>query len=194
MDSRSRTAGSLGAAILLVLSCGLQASGPAATPDLPAIVVRVDNLVGVLADHLQFAEERASEVFARIGARISWIEQEESVSQHITPSFTVVLENAEGKGAGTSRFVDALGLAHPGVRRAFVFYDRVAALNVGSRRTIPSLLGDVIAHELGHLMLAPPGHSWDGIMCPGLETKSWAVKTFTKPQAREVLSRIRALH
>jgi len=165
--------------------------------DPPAAVVRVDNLAGVLPDHLRFAEARASEVFARIGASIRWVDQEGSASQHLTPSFTVVLvsaEMAEGRAQLASLFVDALGLANPSVHRAHVFYDRVAALNVGTPRTIPSLLGDVIAHELGHLMLPPPGHAWGGIMRPGVETKSWAVQTFTRPQAREVLSRIRALH
>ena len=130
MDISNRTGGYLGAAVLLVLSSGLQAAGPAATADLPAIVVRVDNLGGVLPDHLQFAEQRASEIFARIGARIRWIDQEASVSQHITPSFTVLLVDAPVEG--TSRFVDALGFAHPGVRRAYVFCDRIAALNVGT--------------------------------------------------------------
>jgi hypothetical protein len=187
-----RTAGSVAAVILLAFSSRLQAAKPVAPADLPAIVVRVDNLAGVLQDDLQFAEGRASEIFGRIGAAIRWIDQQQSISQHITPSFIVVVENAQGEGE--SLFVDALGLAHPGVRRAYVFYDRIAALSVGTPRTILSLLGDVIAHELGHLMLPPPGHSADGIMRPGLETKSWAVKTFTKPQAREVLSRIRALH
>jgi hypothetical protein len=43
-------------------------------------------------------------------------------------------------------------------------------------------------------MLPVPGHSAGGIMRPELETKSWAVETFTKPQAQEVLSRVRALH
>ena len=192
-----RTAGCVAAALLLAHSSGIRAAEPIMTADLPAAVVRVDNLAGVLPDHLQFAEARASDVFARIGATIRWIDQEGSVSQRVMPSFTVILVNGDGaKGSGqlASVFVDALGLANPSVRRAHVFYDRVAALNEGTPRTIPSLLGDVIAHELGHLLLPPPGHSWDGIMCPGLETKSWAVKTFTKPQAREVLSRVRALH
>ena len=191
MDFRRR-AGYVAAALLLAFSSRILVAEPVATGDLPAIVVRVDNLVGVLPDDLQFAEGRTSEVFARIGARIRWIDQEESASQHITPAFTVVVENAEGKGA--SLLIDALGLAHPGVRRAYVFYDRIAALNVGTTRTIPSLLGDVIAHELGHLMLPLPGHTADGIMRPEVETKSWHVKTFTKPQAREVLSRVRAQH
>ena len=194
MDIGNRTGGYLGAAVLLVLSSGLQAAEPAATADLPAIVVRIDNLAGVLPDHLQFAEGRASEVFARIGARIRWIDQEASLSQHITPSFTVVLLNVERNSKEASLFVDALGLARPSVRRAYLFYDRIAALNARAPRMIPSLLGDVIAHELGHLMLPAPGHSAVGIMRPELDTKSWTLETFTKAQAREVLSRVRALH
>jgi len=189
-----RTAGCVGVAILLGGASDIEGSDPVATTDLPAVVVRVDNGVGLLPGHLRLAEARASEVFARIGAAIHWIDEEESASQHITPSFTVVLVNAEGQGKEVSRFADALGLAHPSVRRAYVFYDRVAALSVGTPRTIPSLLGDIIAHEIGHLMLPPPGHSAGGIMRPELETKSWYVQTFTKPQAREVLGRVRALH
>ena len=188
-----RTAGAAGAAVLLAFSAGIQAASSPATADLPVIVVRVDNLVGVLPGDLQFAEQRASEVFAQIGVQIRWIDVEESFSQHVLPSFTVVLENAEVTREARSRSVEPLGFAHPSVRRAYVLYDRIAALKVTTPRTIPSLLGDVIAHELGHLLLPLPGHSADGIMRPGLETKSWYVNTFTKPQAREVLSRIRAL-
>ena len=193
MDFRG-TAGYVGAAMLLVLSSDTEAAKPVASADLPAVVVRVDNLADVLPDYLQFAERWASDVFSGIGVRICWIDQEESASQHIPPSFTVVLVNADEHGELASRFVDALGLANPSVRRAHVFYDRITALNVRATRTIPSLLGDVIAHELGHLMLPPPGHSSDGIMRPGLETQSWSVETFTKPQAREVLRRVRAMH
>lgn len=187
-----RTAGYLGAASLLICSSEIRAAEPDKAAELPTIVVRIDNNVGMLPDYLQFAERRASEVFALIGARIRWVDQEEAASQHVTPPFTVLLVNAQGDR--TSRFADALGLAHPGVRRAYVFYDRIAALNVGASKTIPILVGDVFAHELGHLMLSPPGHSAGGIMRPELETKSWHLETFTKPQAREVLSRVRALH
>lgn len=186
--------GCFGAALALACSSGAQAAEGNDSAELPAVVVRVDNMAGILPGHLQFAEDRAAEVFARIGARIHWIDLEESAARHIAPSFTIVLLNAGRKSEEASMFIDALGLAHPSVCRAYVFYDRVAALNVGTPRTIPSLLGDIIAHELGHLMLAPPGHSADGIMRPELETKSWYVQTFTKPQAREVLGRVRALH
>jgi len=159
----------------------------------PVALVRVDNLAGIPAGNVRIAEERAAGIFLLIGATIRWIDQDEAVRAHVTAPFTIVLANAEKHPVGASVFVDALGVAYPSVHRAQVFYDRVADLNVGTPRTIPSLLGDVIAHELGHLLLPPPGHSPGGIMRAELETKSWELRTFTSPQAREVLARLRGL-
>lgn len=180
-------------AILLV-----SAPGTATAKDLDSltqstIVVRVDNLAGVLADDLHFAEDRAAGVFGRIGTYIRWIDQEEAIREGIRAPFTIVLVNAEKNGGRASLFMDALGLANPTIRRAHVFYDRLAELNVKTPRTISSLLGDVIAHELGHLMLPPPGHSADGIMRPDLETKLWAMKTFTESQAQQIRTRLDTL-
>jgi hypothetical protein len=183
----------VGAALSLGFCSGMQAAEHDEPATLPIIAVRVDNVAGVRPADLQFAERRASDVFARIGVGVCWIDASTAISAQVAPPFAIVIVNAEGTAIEASRFFDALGLAHPSVHRAHVFYDRVAALNVGTPRTIPSLLGDVLAHELGHLLLPPPGHSLDGIMRPGLETKSWDVRTFTKAQAHEVVSRVRAL-
>jgi hypothetical protein len=159
----------------------------------PVALVRVDNLAGITAGNVRVAEERAAAIFGLTGATIRWIDQEQAVRERVTAPFTIVLANAEKNPVGASLFVDALGVAYPSVHRAQVLYDRVADLNVGTLRTIPSLLGDVIAHELGHLLLPPPGHSPTGIMRAELETRSWGLRTFTSLQAREVLSRLRAL-
>ena len=43
-------------------------------------------------------------------------------------------------------------------------------------------LGDVMAHELGHLIL-PPGHSNAGIMRPTVNMRSRGVETFTEDEA-----------
>jgi len=192
MSISNRLAGSITLTCLIVGSQTLLAADRSDNETL-GVLVRVDNLAGVPPEHLRFAEDRAAAVFVRIGATIRWIDEDETVREGIRAPLTVILVNAETHRAVASLFVDALGLAYPSVRRAQVFYDRVAALNVGTDRTIPSLLGDVIAHELGHLLLPPPGHSLDGIMRAELETRSWAFRTFTPPQAREVLSRLRQL-
>jgi hypothetical protein len=51
---------------------------------------------------------------------------------------------------------------------ASVFYARVEDLVLsvnGGKREAPVILGDVIAHELGHLLLGTNSHSPAGIMC-----------------------------
>src|SRR5512138_1140594 len=194
MSLPNRLAGGIALTCQMFLSFQTLMAENRSADETSGFLVRVDNVAAVPPEHVRFAEDRASAVFGRIGATIRWIDQDEAARDRVKALLTVVIVNEEqNQGGGASRFVDALGLANPSVRRAHVFYDRVAALNVGTPRTIPSLLGDVIAHELGHLLLPPPGHSLDGIMRAELETRSWALKTFTAPQAREVLSRLRTL-
>jgi hypothetical protein len=63
---------------------------------------------------------------------------------------------------------DALGLAMPAVGRGAVFLSRVqekVEANPG-RIGLPTLLGCVLAHEIGHLLLRTTGHSPAGIMSP----------------------------
>ena len=45
-----------------------------------------------------------------------------------------------------------------------VFYDSVKQLHEEWDARIPILLGHVIAHEIGHLLLGTNAHSWMGIM------------------------------
>ena len=57
-------------------------------------------------------------------------------------------------------------------------------------RDIVTTLGDVMAHELGHLIL-PPGHSSTGIMRPSINMTSRRVETFTAAEASEMRARLR---
>jgi hypothetical protein len=61
---------------------------------------------------------------------------------------------------------DALGLAMPTLGRGAVFLSRVrekVEANPG-RVGLPILLGCVLAHEIGHLLLGTVGHAKEGIM------------------------------
>jgi hypothetical protein len=63
--------------------------------------------------------------------------------------------------------IDVLGTAYPNPQGAgyfaYVFYDRVQEL--AQRRSLGhALLADVLAHEIGHLLLGSASHSPSGIM------------------------------
>ena len=179
------------AAILVVLVAMSAVDANASQQiDMPTAVVRLDNVALVAADSLDFAERRAAEIFSRIGVRVTWIDEETAFREHLRPPFTVVLINAGVELLARRAVVDALGFADPSVSRAHVICDRVDALTARSRRSAASLLGDVIAHELGHLMLPSPRHSARGIMRSGVETHARALETFTDREARQIVSRL----
>jgi hypothetical protein len=183
----------MASAILVVLFAMAAVDAAAAgQTDTPTAVVRLDNLALVPVDYLDFAESRAAEVFSRIGVRVTWIDEETSFREHVRPPFTVVLINSGAQLLARPAVVDALGFADPGVARAHVIYDRVEALTARSQQGAASLLGDVIAHELGHLMLPSPRHSARGIMRSGVEVHVHALETFTDPEARQIVSRLSA--
>jgi hypothetical protein len=180
----------MGAAILIGLFGMLPAGEGTDQSDVVSAVVRVDNLATVPNDYIELAEGRAAEVFKRIGARVTWIDEETAFREHRQVPFTVVLIKSDGKPFPRSIVMEALAFADPSVSRAHVFYDRVEALTGRSQRSAASMLGDVIAHELGHLMLRGRKHSPRGIMRSGIELHLIPTDTFTAAEARQILNRL----
>jgi len=86
--------------------------------------------------------------------------------------------------------MDVMGQGAPAVGRAYIYYDRVLKLNPVPPRDIITTLGDVMAHELGHLML-PPGHSNLGIMRSDINMTSRRLETFTDVQAAHIHEHLR---
>jgi hypothetical protein len=199
--ARTRLGTAATAAAVAIVGCAasVDATGPArveqraaiAAEEPPTALVRVDNLAAIRAVDLRFAQERAGAAFDRIGVRVIWISAEEAVERRLMPPFTLVLMVAGTAVEQPPMFMDALGVAAPPVRRAHVYYDRIAALNLRAPGGILGILGDVMAHELGHLMLPLPGHSSSGIMRPNVNLHVAPGETFSKPQARQILARLR---
>lgn len=82
----------------------------------------------------------------------------------------------------------------PGVL-ANVFPDHAADLATNSGLDRGVMLGHLIAHELGHLLLGIGSHSTGGVMAApwGRRELSWAMKgclTFSRPEAEKIRSRL----
>jgi hypothetical protein len=162
---------------------------PIIDPQRATVVIRVNNVVGVDAGLLQLAEARATDVFSQIGVRLTWVEIPTLVRQQTAAMCTLVLVNAHQNSGPYSDVQHALGYAAPQLHRAWIFWDRIDARS--SRSTsVAIVLGDAIAHELGHLMLSTRAHSDAGIMQPSVELRFRSAETFTKSQARDILTRL----
>lgn len=164
--------------------------------------VAVYNDAGVAQPMLKKAELVAATILGRAGISVDWEncsekrmpahacdnpQQESYVSLRVTPKpinsavasiFGVAFLSAEGKG----RYVD-------------VFYSRILQLENNNRISLPAVLGCVMAHELGHLLLGSNAHSMIGIMrrqwqAAELNQVQQGALLFTIEQARKMQQRM----
>src|SRR5262249_16253173 len=120
---------------------------------------------------LGHAKQTASWIFQQAGIEVLWIDCPTPIT-HKPPSYIraetyPVLRITIVPASIADRLhlpPDKLGVSlQPD--RVFVLYDRIDKVtsNTGAFYK-PSVLGNVIAHELGHLLLPAEGHSQTGIM------------------------------
>jgi hypothetical protein len=75
------------------------------------------------------------------------------------------------------------GTASQPSRRVYLFYDRIAGHAARTNAAVNRLLGALIAHEVGHVLMPAYGHSSAGIMRLTWEGRIVRVPGFTTAQA-----------
>jgi hypothetical protein len=139
----------------MALVAAMMAAGVAQARDrnpVPAEAVTV--CMGIPVPGAGSAQLLTSEIFARIGVRIDWRSTSHCPAEAVQISFQNETDPNQLPGAL------AYVLPYEGVH-VHVFYDRVRTLG-GVGET--SLLGHVLAHEIGHILQGVARHSTSGIM------------------------------
>ncbi|MBI3477441.1 MAG: hypothetical protein HY010_17050 [Acidobacteria bacterium] len=120
---------------------------------------------------LERGEEVAGRIYQRAGIAIQWNDcrQMSSRSQgdcrdgtsgpHLSVRIVARPLNLPGEDFGVA-FVDGEGVG----QQADVFYSRIKSFQAASSADTAQILGHVMAHELGHLLLGMNSHSMQGIM------------------------------
>jgi hypothetical protein len=148
----------IGAALTIRLGLG----SPVALSDgMPSVLFCLVNEAHVPSDTVDDARQEVSRIYAQIGVRVIWAEQS---TGSLKEALVIIIAATTGQSVGRS---EPLGLAlregNSG-RLAYVFYDRVQPLARAHQMSDASLLGLVIAHETGHLLLPFGSHSSNGLM------------------------------
>ena len=157
--------------LLLVIALTCQAAA-AAEPKL-AITINMFNDAGVPDSALEIAKHEASRIFTAAHLQIRWNDCT------TTPSVPTSRSCRDSRGAANelnARIVpagkkgnDVFGVAFLGAdgtgKYSDIFYDSVQKLRAERPINIGSLLGHVMAHELGHLLIGSHAHSPWGLMC-----------------------------
>jgi len=163
---------------LVIVSLVAAASvASARTLDAPAVRVRLSvfNNADISADILAQAAARATAILAQSGVELDWLgcghPDPSDFSQRVTPCSVVgwphqlsVRILPHGRSVGADIFGEAfLDDSGRGVY-ANVYYNNLAANREHTRLSDGDMLGFVIAHEVGHLLLGSNSHSPSGLM------------------------------
>jgi hypothetical protein len=164
--------------LLFSTSCFAQGA-PGTRPLEPALTISVHDYANVPAQLLSAAEGEAHRIFHHAGVETVWLNCSPKLEKiqpggcYIADSTHLVVKVLRHAISAQVRDrPEVLGLAtldEKGVGfYGYIFYDRVQRL-AEKRRLKHRLLGSVLAHETGHLMMGSNSHSIWGIMSGQLD-------------------------
>ena len=180
--------------VVLMLILAAVASGEQSTP---SVTVWVYNYANVSPDTLAEAKELTSWVMKEAGLKVKWVSFGSGVRGQLAGSDLVLRLVPETMVASWDLDAGhlAFSLVPPNgrsVRIAGVITDRVAAVASREHYPLAMVLGHVIAHELGHLLLGNKRHSDAGVMSFPVNRK-YLVQA-SKGQLRFTPSQRRRMH
>lgn len=156
------------------------------------LVVHVDDRVGVAAKDMALAKRQVEEIFADAGVSIVWKEGRfpTSVMASITSGLAtrqvavMLVNNIDEPLPGASGCTLGFAAKRPAV--AYAYHNRIIEQSLLYPIDARGLLGRVIAHELGHVLLPPNSHSLRGIMRGNIDLGQENPDRFTRDQARVI--------
>jgi hypothetical protein len=172
----------------------------------PVLTIAMYDYAHVPEKVLVSAEREVSRIFRHAGVKVAWVDclsglaiQSDPHCQHLLDHFHVEIKILpENLSAPLRYHTDTFGVAEVFEDRigsvSYVFYDRVEAQtkNLELRAV---LLGDLMVHELGHLLLGPHSHSLTGIMCAvwrgeELQNAAQGALLFTPTQSKLIRAKL----
>src|SRR4051812_46692107 len=123
------------------------------------VLVCIDDRVVVPGPVQVGARMQASAIYAAIGIDIDW----QPPSECLQDGIAIELVGDACKGATPTALAHTLPPS-AGPQRITVFFNRVKRLVTSQQFAAPAVLGHVLAHEIGHVLLDTNDHSSVGLM------------------------------
>jgi hypothetical protein len=151
------------------------------------ITIRVYNFAAISAGEIARAEQGADEIFARANVRLAWLDCTYVGGKPADPTCNAIsgpsvlnlrllpaqMEPKQGLPKGIFGF-SLMSTTGGFSSTTNVYVDRVSTIADGRKYRQPVVLGAIIAHELGHLLLGIGSHSKAGLM-----SLPWGPKALT---------------
>ena len=173
--------------------------------DSPAVTIRVHDYVDLSRESIARAQRRVAAIFGAVGVQARWLHTVRPLRAGIDPASpyeqkelsVIVLspEMARHRKVGSDVVGTAVVTPDESGRIAYVLFDRVAQVARASLADPMEVMGMVMAHELGHLILPHGAHSHIGLMRPNwtieeLRTASGIQFQFTARQGEVIRRRL----
>src|SRR5262245_16302469 len=185
------TAGLLAATVLIAEP---RAFGAEETAQTPPLTVRIDDRAGVPSRILALAKSEATRIFQNIGVDVVWLDPDPpALDAQAVQDSTVVMRFLARDATDRMHTQNSMLGISAGTRFALVFYSRIEDSSLTrDPNDVGRVLGHVMAHEIGHLLLPGKTHSRSGIMQAGLDTRLAARGGlfFTPAQARIIRAKL----
>ena len=159
----------------------------AAQSEAPAVRIRILDYAPIANDVIAQAQQRVTDIYESIGVQLRWqatvrpLDPSSSGADTLTEAAEFVLIVLSPNMSRRMKIAPhAVGMAivppQGGGRIAYVLFDRVTQVARAARSEVTDVLGRVMAHEIGHLMLPDGSHSGSGLMRAG-----WNIKELHRP-------------
>jgi len=180
---RRTPAGILAVSLLLMNAVPMLAGAPDSRG--PQVTVRIWDVVQVGNETLNRAQAVVEAAFNPIGIRLTWLHcavgdaPEDLACSAPVGSHDISLRILQRSKTGFPKTRHSTaGMAVPltpagGKGIIYVFFDRVMQVMESQRIPFSLVLGVVIAHEIGHLLLFGEPHAVEGIMRGKLTPRDW---------------------
>jgi hypothetical protein len=158
------------AALVFGLCVAALGAAPAKPSDTPRLTVIINDYAGAAPVVLEYAKQNVTFIYRVAGVEIEWIDRDDPRlrdDEFMKSIFTVTLYSAEMTNRAGDRD-SVVGRAAAGGRNVRVLYPRLEDIRGGRSAQTALLLGNVIAHEIGHLVLPSGTHSHIGVMVPAM--------------------------
>jgi hypothetical protein len=161
------------------------------------VVAHVNNFAAIGPDHLAVAERETARIYEAIGVRILWVRGPEPRPDLCGLPLQVLLLTQDGVTQLEVSRKQALsatvfGFIARETGRAYILTHRVINMERRYGDDYRRLLGQTIAHELGHLLLPSDSHADRGIMQAHLGVRAYSASYFTPEQGAAIRARLAA--
>jgi hypothetical protein len=160
--------------IVLILGAAMTARSASSSRPNSQLTVYVSDSANTPGRSLFDAEHEAARIFKNAGIAVKWVNCSRSADasrdsrcqQVPAPGEFAVRIIPRARQAPSTVFGTSF-LGPSGGVYADIFFDRVQLLrDIDPNLSVAPILGDVIAHELGHLLLGENSHTHTGLMQP----------------------------